>query len=65
MPSIGAGAEELRIRDDTGAHRVIYAARRSDAVYVLHAFQKRSQTTAKRDVELARTRFAGLPKGKQ
>jgi len=64
MPTIGAGVEELRIRDDTGAYRVIYTARRSDAVYVLHAFQKKSQTTAKRDIDLARIRFAELPKGK-
>jgi phage-related protein len=65
MPTIGAGVEELRIRDDTGNYRVIYTARRSDVVYVLHAFQKKSQTTAKRDIDLARTRFAELPKGKK
>ena len=64
MPTIGAGVEELRIRDDAGAFRVIDTARRSDAVYVLHAFQKKSQTTAKRDIDLARIRFAELPKGK-
>jgi phage-related protein len=65
IPTIGSGVEELRIRDESGAYRVIYTARRPDAVYVLHAFQKKTQTTAKRDIDLARTRFAELPKDKQ
>jgi phage-related protein len=60
MPSIGKGVEEIRIRDDSGAFRVIYTARLAEAVYVLHAFQKRTQATPKRDIELARERFAQL-----
>src|SRR5205085_11733994 len=43
MPSIGKGVEEIRIWDDTGTYRVIYTARIADAVYVLHAFQKKTQ----------------------
>ena len=39
MPPIGTGVEEIRIADESGAYRVIYVARRLDAVYVLHAFQ--------------------------
>jgi phage-related protein len=38
MPSIGRGVEEIRVRDASGAYRVIYTARLADAVYVLHAF---------------------------
>src|ERR1700741_3530139 len=60
MPSIGKGAEEIRVRDESGAFRVIYAARFADAVYVLHAFQKKSQATAKRDLNIAAERFAWL-----
>lgn len=60
MPMIGKGVEEIRIRDDSGAYRVIYTARLADAVYVLHAFQKRTQATSKRDIELAKKRFALL-----
>ena len=60
MPTIGAGVEELRIREKSGAYRVIYTARREDAVYVLHAFQKKTQTTSRRDLELARQRFSQL-----
>ena len=60
MPSIGKGVEEIRVRDDSGIHLVIYTARLADAVYVLHAFQKKTQTTAKRDIELASKRYAEL-----
>lgn len=60
MPTIGKGVEEIRVRDDTGAYRVIYTARLADAVYVLHAFQKKAQATSKRDIELAKQRFAEL-----
>ena len=63
MPSIGKGVEEIRLRDDTGIYRVVYTARLADAVYVLHAFQKKTQTTAKRDIELAKKRFTELMRG--
>ena len=60
MPTIGKGVEEIRIRDESGAYRVIYTARLADAVYVLHAFQKKTQATSKRDIDLAKQRFALL-----
>lgn len=60
MSSIGKGVEELRVWDDSGTYRVIYTARLADAVYVLHAFQKKTQATARRDVELARKRYTDL-----
>lgn len=60
MPSIGKGVEEIRVRDEQGIYRVIYTARLADAVYVLHAFQKKTQTTATRDLGIAKERFAQL-----
>ena len=60
MPSIGKGVEEIRVRDDTGAYRLTDTARLADAVYVLHAFQKKTQTTSKRDIELAKSRYIEL-----
>ena len=60
LPAVGQGVEEIRVRDETGAYRVIYTARRAEAVYVLHAFQKKTQTTAKRDLDLARARFSEI-----
>jgi phage-related protein len=60
MPSIGRGVEEIRIRDESGTYRVIYTARLESAVFVLHAFQKKTQATAKGDIKLARARFEEL-----
>ncbi|HFF3664184.1 type II toxin-antitoxin system RelE/ParE family toxin [Legionella pneumophila] len=50
--------------DESGTYRVIYTARLADAVYVLHAFQKKTQATAKRDIDLAKARFAELMRSK-
>jgi phage-related protein len=60
MPSVGIGVNEIRVRDDGGAFRVIYVAKFAEAVYVLHAFQKKAQNTPKQDVDLARQRFREL-----
>lgn len=57
MPSIGRGVEEVRLWDDSGTYRIIYTARMADAVYVLHAFQKKTQATSKQDIELAKKRY--------
>lgn len=64
MPSIGKGVEEIRLWDDTGTYRVIYTARLADSVYVLHTFQKKTQATSKRDIDLAKSRFNELIRGK-
>lgn len=64
MPSIGSGVREIRIRDDAGAFRVIYLAALAEAVYVLHAFQKKTQQTAKRDLDVATARLRQINKGK-
>lgn len=63
IPAIGKGVEEIRIRDESGIYRVVYAARIADAVYVLHAFQKKTQATAKHDIDVARKRFAEIERG--
>ena len=60
MPNVGPGIQELRIWDGSGTYRVVYLARYKDVVYVLHAFQKKSQATAKRDIEIARKRLKAL-----
>ncbi|OPY67301.1 MAG: hypothetical protein A4E57_02363 [Syntrophorhabdaceae bacterium PtaU1.Bin034] len=56
MQSIGSGVKEIRIHV-LGEWRVIYVARLSDAIYVLHAFQKKGQKTNENDIELARKRL--------
>ena len=64
MPTVGAGIEELRVWCAQGTFRVVYLARLADAVYVLHAFQKKTQTTAKADIEIATRRYRELMKGR-
>ena len=64
LPAVGAGVEELRVWCEHGTFRVVYLARLADAIYVLHAFQKKTQTTAKADVEIAARRYRELLKGR-
>jgi len=62
MTTIGKGVREIRIRDEAGAFRVIYVAKFADAIYVLHCFQKKTQATSKRDLDLAMKRYGDLAK---
>ena len=62
MTTIGAGVSEIRIRKDNGAFRVVYVAKFSDAVYVLHCFQKKTEKTSKQDLDLAESRYRELVK---
>lgn len=54
---VGRGAREIRIRDTSGAFRVIYVAHIRDAIHVLHCFQKKSGKTAFVDLSLAARRY--------
>jgi len=62
MPSVGVGVSEIRVWDKSGTYRVLYLAKFSEAVYVLHVFEKRSQKTAKGDLQIAKGRYADLLK---
>lgn len=55
--TVGKGVCEIRVRDTAGQFRVIYVATFRTAIYVLHAFQKKSEKTAGADIELARRRY--------
>jgi phage-related protein len=65
MKTVGPGVRELRVRDAAGAFRVIYIATFADAIYVLHAFQKQTQRTAKRDLDVALSRLRDLMRGRR
>lgn len=58
--AVGPGVKEIRIRDEQGIYRVMYVAKFEEAVYVLHCFQKKTQITRGKDVELAAQRFRAL-----
>lgn len=59
MPGVGPGVQEIRLHT-TKEHRVFYVARFAEAVYVLHAFVKKTRKTPKRDLELGQQRFHDL-----
>ena len=61
MPTIGKGTKEIRIW--TGdAYRIFYVARFAEAIYVLHAFQKKTQQTSQKDIELGKQRYQQMMK---
>ena len=55
MSTVGSGAGEIRIKDEAGIYRVVYVAKFEEAVYVLHAFEKKTRKTSKADIALARS----------
>jgi len=56
MPTVGTGVYEIRIHTDL-EHRVFYIAKFEEAVYVIHAFEKRTAQTRDADIALARQRL--------
>ncbi|WP_246327078.1 type II toxin-antitoxin system RelE/ParE family toxin [Burkholderia guangdongensis] len=62
MNTVGRGVREIRIRDASGAFRIIYLAKLADVVYVLHCFQKKSPKTSKADIDLAAKRYRDVLK---
>jgi phage-related protein len=59
MALVGPSVREIRVHTAL-EHRVLYVAKFAEAVYVLHAFEKRTRKTPQRDVSLARQRFREL-----
>ena len=60
--TVGQGVNEIRIREESGAFRVIYVAKFANVVYVLHCFQKKTEQTSKVDIDLATKRYKDLVK---
>jgi len=59
MPAVGTSVVEIRLHGQL-EHRVLYIAKFSEAIYVLHAFEKKSQRTRKTDLATARRRLKDL-----
>lgn len=59
MPQVGAGVFEIRIHEPH-EHRVIYAAKFRDKIYVFHAFEKKTRKTSKKDIEAAKKIYQDL-----
>ena len=61
ITDVGPGVHEIRIH--TGVeHQVFYVAKHEEAVYVVHAFEKRTRRTRQADIDVARKRLADLPR---
>lgn len=59
MSTVGPGVLEIRVHTRL-EHRVFYVAQFEEAVYVLHAFEKRTRRTPQHDVTLAQKRLGDL-----
>ncbi|HFT5242206.1 TPA: type II toxin-antitoxin system RelE/ParE family toxin [Yersinia enterocolitica] len=53
----GSGVIEIRLDDNSKAYRVVYIAKFEEKIYVLHSFQKKSQNTSQKDVNIIKTRY--------
>lgn len=63
MENVGVGVKEIRIRVET-SYRVLYVAKFSEAVYVLHAFVKKTPKTSNKDIDLSIDRYKALSKAR-
>ena len=59
MTMVGPGVIEIRVHTRV-EHRVFYVAKFEEAVYVIHAFEKRTRQTPQSEIELARKRLTDL-----
>lgn len=59
METVGAGVKEIRLKL-AKAYRVLYVAKFTEAVYVLHGFENKTQRTAKSEIDLANKRYRQL-----
>ena len=57
--TVGPGVQEIPVHTEI-EHRVLYVARFIEGVYVIHAFEKRTRKTPKRDLDVARGRLRAL-----
>jgi phage-related protein len=62
---VGAGTKEIRLRESGGSYRVMYVAKFEEAIYVLHCFQKKTQTTNKQDKDITEARYRAVVNARQ
>lgn len=60
MPTVGKGVREIRERVAEGVFRIFYVVEGAEAVYVLHAFQKKTQKTPQADIDLGKDRYKSI-----
>ena len=57
MASVGRGVKEIKVAYDKNAYRAVYLVKRSDAIYILHSFQKKTRRTSTGDINIAKARL--------
>lgn len=62
LQNIGTGVREIRISGEGNIFRVMYVAKFSEKIYVLHAFQKKTQKTSTKDIDITRIRYNAIVK---
>lgn len=60
LASIHKGLHELRLKDRSGQIRVFYFLKKDDAIYLLHAFKKKTQELPKSEIEVVLKRIREL-----
>ncbi len=58
--NVGSGVKEIRISSNKNAFRVMYVAKFAERIYILHAFQKKSQKTNANDIKIVKTRYNAI-----
>jgi phage-related protein len=57
LANIHPGLHELRIHDRAGQIRIFYYVKKGDAIYMIHAFRKKTQQLPQREIEVALKRL--------
>jgi phage-related protein len=65
MTIVGSGVAELRVRLPSGAYRVFFVAKFAKAIYVLHAFEKKTQKTSQQDIAIGQQRYKQMLQHRQ
>lgn len=60
MPEVSVGAHEFRIKDRSGQYRVFYYTKMKGSILVFHLFKKKTQTTPKKEMDLAKKRLRSM-----
>ena len=62
---VGSGVKEVRISESSNIYSIMYVANFANKIYVLHSFQKKTQKTSLKDIEIAKTRYKTIIKEDQ
>lgn len=63
MSDVGRGCRELCVASDNSWFRVFYVASVDEYVWVLHCFQKQTNTTAQSDIAIGKKRYRAIKEG--